>query len=345
MKKLHSRLLSLTLVLAFGGWVFPEFAIAQGQVSPNPNPQGNTIRLDNGSNWFNENQFSNYGQIESFDRLVNSGMLVSYGGLTNSGTLENNDSLFNYGGVLNSGAFENGVTGELTNSGTLTNQTMLTNIGKLTNTSELNNQGTVTNEFGGLLTNSGTWTNDGILTNNGTLNNSGHFNNYGTLNGDGIVSGLFTDEGILAPGDSLGVLTFSGNLFKTAGSLEIELGGIFNGGGDKSLTEFDWMDVEGVFNIAGNLDVTFVNGFQLDDQYAFEIVNLEGTLTGQFDGLGEGASVGNFGGVDLFITYFGGDGNDVVLFTNSSSIPEPNVFGLLMLGMGWFTARRRCLRS
>lgn len=160
-----------------------------------------------------------------------------------------------------------------------------------------------------------------------------------------IVSGLFTDEGILAPGDSLGVLTFSGNLFKTAGSLEIELGGIFNGGGDKSLTEFDWMDVEGVFNIAGTLDVTLVNGSQIDDQYAFEIVNLEGTLTGQFDGLGEGASVGNFGGVDLFITYFGGDGNDVVLFTNSSSIPEPNFFGLLMLGMGWFTARRRYMRS
>ena len=334
-------LLSFVLVTLLVAWVFPASAVGQGQISPNPNPQGNTIELGSGSNWYNDVQFSNYGDLENSGTLLNSRMLVTYGGLTNHGMFENGDEIFNYGGMLNSGTFANVAKGKLTNIGTLTHNGMLINTGEMTNTGAVTSNGTLTNEFGGTLTNSGTFNNDGTVTNNGTLMTSGTFNNNGTLNGDGIVSGLFTDLGILAPGNSAGVLTFSGNLIKTGGSLEIELGGIFDGGGDKSLTEFDWLDVSGVFNIAGTLDVQLINDFQLDELYTFEIINLDGKLTGQFDGLGEGDVVGNFGGVDLFITYAGGDGNDVVLFNNLVSIPEPGAVGLLILGLGWFASRRR----
>ena len=38
----------------------------------------------------------------------------------------------------------------------------------------------------------------------------------------------------------------------------------------------------------------------------------------RFDGFLEGALVGSFGGTNLFITYTGGDGNDVTLFTQLS---------------------------
>ena len=276
-------LLPIAIVALMVAWMFPSSAVGQGQISPNPNPQGNTIMLDNGSNWFNDLQFSNYGDLENSGTLINSRMLSSYGGLINNGMFENGDEIFNYGGMLNSGTFENVGKGKLTNIGTLTHDGMLINTSEMTNTGAVTSNGTLTNAIGGKLTNSGTFTNDGTVTNHGTLMTSGTFTNNGTLNGDGIVSGLFTDLGILAPGNSAGVLTFSGNLIKTGGSLEIELGGIFDGGGDKSLTEFDWLDVSGVFNIAGTLDIQLINGFQLDDLYTFKIINFEGKRTGQFE--------------------------------------------------------------
>jgi hypothetical protein len=49
----------------------------------------------------------------------------------------------------------------------------------------------------------------------------------------------------------------------------------------------------------------------------FEILDIAGTRTGEFVGLGEGARVGNFG-TNLFITYAAGDGNDVALYTVAS---------------------------
>ena len=139
------------------------------------------------------------------------------------------------------------------------------------------------------------------------------------------------------------MLAVTESLIKTGGKLEIELGGTFDGGGDNSLTEFDWLDIDGDLELAGVLDVQLINDFLLDDLFTFEIINLgvDSTLTGQFDGLSEGGLVGNFGGADLFITYAGGDGNDIVLYNNSTSIPEPISTSLLIFGLGGFVARRR----
>ncbi len=70
-----------------------------------------------------------------------------------------------------------------------------------------------------------------------------------------------------------------------------------------------------------------------------------GSLTGEFFGLNDSALIGNFGGRDLFITYAGGDGNDVVLFT---SVPEPGtagLMGLMMLSMMFKRRRRQSLAA
>ena len=48
---------------------------------------------------------------------------------------------------------------------------------------------------------------------------------------------------------------------------------------------------------------------------SFLITNSLGTSSGQFDGLSEGALVGNFDGVDIFISYLGGNGDDTILTT------------------------------
>jgi hypothetical protein len=61
-------------------------------------------------------------------------------------------------------------------------------------------------------------------------------------------------------------------------------------------------------------------------------------LTGQYDGLAEGALVGNFGGEDLFITYTAGSGNDVALYT----IPEPTTLLLALLALVAALLRVRC---
>ena len=214
---------------------------------------------------------------------------------------------------------------------------------------EINNSGRLTNYDGGRLDNSGWLTNEGTLNNNnfGTLNNNGTidttggtFTNNGTLNGTGHIIGSYTDHGQTKPGNSAGVLTIDGDYFKVEGSKEIELGGLFDGGGDKSLTDHDWLDVTGNVDLVGTLDVKLIDGFKLHRGNVFNFLRVGGTLTGQYDGLGEGDLVRNFGGQDLFITYGGGDGNDVALFTNAVPEPTTAIIWSMLAGLG-MTMRRR----
>jgi len=120
--------------------------------------------------------------------------------------------------------------------------------------------------------------------------------------------------------------------------MEIELGGLLDGGGDKSLTEYDWLDVTGNVELAGTLDVSLIDGFDLHRGNVFNFLRVGGILSGQYDGLGEGDLVGNFGGQDLFITYGGGDGNDVALYT----VPEPTTLLLALLALAAAPLRVRC---
>ena len=48
---------------------------------------------------------------------------------------------------------------------------------------------------------------------------------------------------------------------------------------------------------------------------SFEIVDVGGSLTGTFSGLTELEFVGKYADANLFITYLGGDGNDVTLLS------------------------------
>ncbi|NOZ40752.1 MAG: hypothetical protein GXP24_11075 [Planctomycetes bacterium] len=97
-----------------------------------------------------------------------------------------------------------------------------------------------------------------------------------------------------------------------ADALFVGVGGLLAG-------QFDALDIGGDAMLAGALNVSLDPGFALTAGDTFDIVDIAGTASGNFNGLADGALVGNFGGVDLFIDYNGGDGNDVALFTVSLS--------------------------
>jgi hypothetical protein len=163
----------------------------------------------------------------------------------------------------------------------------------------------------------------------------------GVLLGAGVIDADVTSFGKLAPGSSAGLMGITGDLTLGAGSsTEIELAGLLRG------TQYDAIDVGGDLSIAGNLTVQLMDGFTLEAGESFEIFDVAGLLSGSFAGLPEGAAVGTFGGSDLFITYAGGDGNDVVLFAaqGPTGVPAPGTLALLALGITGLASHRQAMR-
>ena len=293
----------------------------------------------------------NYGQITN-NKFFSAKQFLNTGGINNKGEFFV-ESMINAGDITNEAKSRfqffqgtNDNIGSVANHGTLMVDKNVTLTNESNGTITNNGFFEITSGYGnfahGVLVNHGSLVNDGRLANNGLLDNSnGSFANNGSLEGSGTIKGNYTDHGQTKPGNSAGVMTIDGDYFKVEGSKEIELGGLFDGGGDKSLTEHDWVDVTGNVELAGTLDVSLIDGFELHRGNVFNFLRVGGTLSGQYDDLGEGDLVGNFGGQDLFITYGGGDGNDVALFTNA--VPEPTTVLIwsMLAGVGMTVRRRR----
>ncbi len=118
---------------------------------------------------------------------------------------------------------------------------------------------------------------------------------------DSTIAGPVVNNGSI---EVVGTVNFTDGLTLSAlGGLGIDLNGV----GD-----FDAIAAQGDVSLDGDLIVD-ASGLSLTPGDSFEIIDVEGSLTGSFAGLPNGASVGSFGGVNLLIDYAGGDGNDVVL--------------------------------
>lgn len=154
-----------------------------------------------------------------------------------------------------------------------------------------------------------------------------------TLSGSGAILGDVTVAGLLEPGMSPGRLTVDGSLIMVAGStLGLEFAG-------SPWDAFDSLIVTGDLTLQDTvLDITLLDGFRFALGQYFEIVDLGGTLTGLFAGLAEGARIAGYG-ADLFLTYAGGDGNDIALYT--APVPLPATVALLASGLGGLALMRR----
>ena len=208
-----------------------------------------------------------------------------------SATLRFNDGLTNAGALALSFGISD-VFGDLDNTGTMT----VSGGAQVTFFDDVAQNGTMT-----------------VAATGGTTSGAVIFGDF-TGGGFGGGGNVFF-YGDLRPGSSPGQVTYGGNAFLGAATTtEIELGGLDAG------SDFDQLIVTGDITLDGVLDVSIFGGHSVELFEEYMIVDVAGSLSGEFAGLSEGALVGNFG-EDLFISYVDGDGNDVVLFSGAPIVP------------------------
>ncbi len=118
--------------------------------------------------------------------------------------------------------------------------------------------------------------NAGVLdTGAGLLFTTGTFTGNGELKGNGnIFYAGFTNTGTVSPGNSPGILTFTGN-FSNTGTINIELGGT------APITGYDQLLVTGALTAGGTINVSLINGFVPALGNEFTIIDAN-TLSGTF---------------------------------------------------------------
>ncbi len=176
------------------------------------------------------------------------------------------------------------------------------------------------------------------VVNNGDVNigSGSTFTSLGYLAGSGRFLGAGDVEilGEFAPGNSPGYVEFQTDVqLAPTSTLLIEIGGL------TPTIEHDFLYSLSDVGLAGLLDVTMYGGYLLNPGDEFLFWEIDGTRTGLFDGFGEGELVGVFNDVSLFLSYAGGDGNDLLLY--SLPIPEPSRTLLLGFAMVALLVRRR----
>jgi hypothetical protein len=228
------------------------------------------IRVDS------SNGLANLASVEGTFNLINGEALtITDASLTVSTTgfvdLVNSSTLVANGNVTNSGIVQTGIYNEsvqagntLTVGGTFTNNAGAQfNVGlnDVASVGTLANNGTLTigpnailnlaNSGGSFVQTSGQTVVNGTLNSVPTVQIKG-----GTLSGSGTINGNVIMGGRLSPGNSPGILTINGNYTQTAfGAYIAELEGL------KAGTGYDQVDVNGTADLAGKLDVDFLNGF------------------------------------------------------------------------------------
>ena len=183
------------------------------------------------------------------------------------------------------------------------------------NNGELTNESTLS--IDGELINNGTFTNDGVISINGTMNTSnGKFVNNRTISGSGIIEGSYIDTGKVKPGNSTGGILIDGNFIKNKGRLILDLAGSRHRKMNRKTTTHDFLEVLGDAQLGGNLKIKLRDDYIIKPGKKHKVIKIDGERFGTFKNYAEGDAVEarNHSGEKLFISYEGGDGNDVILY-------------------------------
>jgi hypothetical protein len=218
------------------------------------------------------------------------------------GEISNEHRWFNRSGsvINNSGTFTNSIRGlGLSNEGgsTINNLDSGTfHADQVVNSSgQISNAGTFDISATGAIgdTGGGTYTQtNGSTIVNGQLAASVIDIQGGSLSGTGTLTGPVTigAEASVGPGNSLGTMTITGNLDQF-GTLAIELGGP---------SAFDVLDVSGIANLGGDLNVSILPGYTPLAGDSFGILTAAGGISGTFDPLNGPALPGR---LEWFVNY------------------------------------------
>ncbi|QDU49052.1 golvesin C-terminal-like domain-containing protein [Gimesia panareensis] len=142
----------------------------------------------------------------------------------------------------------------------------------------------------------------------------------GTYNENVNTTATGIDKSVtLAPGNSPGQVIINGDLILNADdTLDIEVNGATAGSG------FDQFVVSGTVDLGGAA-LNLIDGYDPVDGDVFTLIQNNGVnpVTGTFPGLPEGFEITDFlgSGLSAYITYVGGNGNDVVIHMVDST-PE-----------------------
>ena len=173
--------------------------------------------------------------------------------------------------------------------------------------------------------NNGTLTNNDTIINNGNINTiNGTFINHGIISGTGLIEGSTLDNGKLKPGNSAGGMLLDGHFIKTRGPLQIELAGHRNRKMDRNNSQHDFLEIKGDAQLGGRLKLKLIDDYILEPGKKHKVIKIDGERIGTFNNYDEGDRINtkNHAGESLFISYTGGDGNDVVLYTKDNINPD-----------------------
>ena len=163
--------------------------------------------------------------------------------------------------------------------------------------------------------------NGGTLSVNGSITGAVTVAAAGTLAGNGSV-GSVTNQGVVSPGNSPGILTINGDYSQT-GSLTDEIQGT-----NPVTPDFDQLIVNGTVTLGGAFNPSLLGGFLPSLGNSFQLITNDGTdpVSGTFAGLPEGQSF-NVGPRFFTISYVGGTGNDVVITATALAVTNTNDSG------------------
>jgi PEP-CTERM motif len=160
----------------------------------------------------------------------------------------------------------------------------------------------------------------------------------GVLEGTGTIAGNVVSSGTVHPGDSPGVLKFTGTYAQlSSGIFDVTLAGLTPG------TGFSQLQVGGSAALAGALDVFTANGFILAVNDTFEIMDFANS-TGDFstfDFNGQSCSLAAIdlwscvGGFQFEEQFASGHALDLVVkdVGVTTGVPEPSTWVMMLLGL------------